>query len=130
MLREAADMAVDIKWALVQAHRLIAHKSAWIFGDIRRADAIDLVARTCIDLEKRLEDAEAALKPCAELIKAMETCHICKTQLCVDETPTHCESCSYDCEDHEEPDCKPLDVLHGAAKKAIDAAQARAQGPK
>lgn len=60
-------------------------------------------------------------QPARALIEAMETCHICKDLLVLQEDAVHCEDCSYDCEGHEEPECVPIYVLH-ARLKAILAA--------
>lgn len=56
-----------------------------------------------------------------KLLDAMETCHVCSGTLFLEETPVHCENCSYDCEDHEEPACTPLQTLHSGARKELAA---------
>jgi hypothetical protein len=53
------------------------------------------------------------------LLSAMETCHICQGLIVLDENPTHCEDCSWDCDDHIDPDCVPMAVLHANLKAAI-----------
>ena len=53
------------------------------------------------------------------LVEAMENCHVCKGQVVVEEGPIHCEDCSFDCEEHDEPACKPIYVLHAALKLAL-----------
>ncbi len=54
------------------------------------------------------------------LLDALETCHICKGVLSLDDgSPTHCENCSWDCDEHDEPECVPLYVLHRNARQAI-----------
>jgi hypothetical protein len=61
-----------------------------------------------------------ALKEAASaLLEAMETCHHCKGSVLVEEGPTHCENCSYDCADHEPPSCVGIDVLHAQLKRAL-----------
>ena len=59
------------------------------------------------------------------LLDAMETCHICQGVLGLDDMePAHCEDCSWDCDEHEEPECIPLYVLHHRAKRAVAAMRA------
>lgn len=53
------------------------------------------------------------------LLDAMEMCHICEGSLIIDDVPSHCEDCSWDCDDHEEPNCTPIRDLHRALRKAI-----------
>lgn len=62
---------------------------------------------------------EEALAAIAELLNAMETCHVCQGALSLDEGPVHCEDCSACCEDHEPPDCKPMNVFHSRAWIAL-----------
>jgi hypothetical protein len=60
------------------------------------------------------------IKAAAEaLLLAMETCHICKGILLFPEVAPHCEDCSWDCEDHEEPSCNPIQSLSQALRNAI-----------
>jgi hypothetical protein len=59
-----------------------------------------------------------------ELADTMETCHICKGALVLEESPVHCEDCSADCENHEEPKCIPTYILHGKLRKALKALEA------
>jgi hypothetical protein len=33
--------------------------------------------------------------------------------------PTHCEDCSWDCDEHDEPDCESIFWLHHKAKMAV-----------
>ena len=54
------------------------------------------------------------------LVDAMETCHICHGTVLVDNDPVHCEDCSYDCDNHDEPPCKTLYDLHRELKIALD----------
>lgn len=63
--------------------------------------------------------AERLEKAATELLDAMETCHICKGALILEESPIHCEDCSGDCENHEEPECTPIYVLHANLRKEI-----------
>lgn len=85
------------------------------------------------DEEKRLEpgmkaaiewalDALARIRKSAtKLLDAMETCHICGGLIALDEcNPTHCENCSSDCEEHEEPECVLIHVLHDNLRKAVN----------
>jgi hypothetical protein len=53
------------------------------------------------------------------LVTTAETCHICQGTLLVEEGPAHCEDCSWDCDEHEQPDCLGLDVLHEQLKRMI-----------
>lgn len=69
---------------------------------------------------KELAILRAGVESSALLIAAMETCHICGGELLISEGPPHCEdSCSWDCEEHDEPACTGIDVLHANAKRAI-----------
>jgi hypothetical protein len=51
-----------------------------------------------------------ALEAAAErLCEKLDTCHICKGLLHLDDVePTHCEDCSRDCDEHDEPNCESL----------------------
>jgi hypothetical protein len=51
----------------------------------------------------------------------METCHICKGALLMQEWPVHCEDCSGDCENHDEPACTPIYVLFNGVRKLLAA---------
>jgi len=64
------------------------------------------------------------IKDAEELVYALQTCHICKCVVLVDEGPIHCEDCSSDCEDHEEPNCPSISDLHSALKRALAGAAA------
>jgi len=60
------------------------------------------------------------LEAISALLDAMETCHVCQGTLSLDDVePTHCENCSWDCDEHPEPGCIPLYVLHLNAKLAV-----------
>ena len=66
------------------------------------------------------EKMKAELNAIAALLVAMETCHVCHGTLSLDDVePTHCEDCSWDCDEHPEPNCTPLYVLHLKAKRAV-----------
>jgi hypothetical protein len=55
------------------------------------------------------------------LFEAVETCHICKGTLSLDYLePVHCENCSRDCEEHEEPACEPIQVKFQRALAALN----------
>ena len=75
--------------------------------------------------KNRKAEAQKALaydnlvKTALALVEAMETCHLCKGQVIVEEGPIHCEDCSFDCDEHEQPSCTPIYVLHGALKTAL-----------
>jgi hypothetical protein len=66
-------------------------------------------------MRQLLTVAEAA----RELAAAMKTCHICKGVVLIEEGPIHCENCTYDCEEHEPPDCVTLGVLHAKVCVAL-----------
>jgi hypothetical protein len=53
------------------------------------------------------------------LLSTMETCHICKDMLCLAEDAPHCENCSWDCDEHDEPNCTPLQTLHSQARSSL-----------
>jgi hypothetical protein len=69
---------------------------------------------TAMRLRAEAAEAEnATLKKAANaLLGAMETCHICKGTLVIEAVPAHCEDCPGDCDEHPEPDCTPIYVLH------------------
>jgi hypothetical protein len=61
-----------------------------------------------------------ALQSIEAFLDAFDHCHDCGEQLVPDEImPTHCEGCCYDCDDHDEPACTPMYVLHGEARTAL-----------
>ena len=67
-----------------------------------------------------IETLKAAVEAARALLDAMDTCHICHSKLCLDGIEaTHCEDCSYDCDEHEEPACTPIYVLHQRARAAL-----------
>lgn len=76
--------------------------------------------------DAEIERLRTALESASTLISAFETCHICTATILVAEGPIHCENCSYDCEDHEDPDCVGLEVLHANAKRLVSAARSGA----
>jgi hypothetical protein len=53
------------------------------------------------------------------LLDAMETCHICKGALIVQEEPPHCENCSGDCDDHDEPNCPTIQSRHADLRRRL-----------
>lgn len=66
------------------------------------------------------------------LVFAMETCHICQAELIVEEGPSYCgeSGCSYDCEDHEGPECQLISTLHENLKRLLIPAPAAEGGTK
>ena len=64
------------------------------------------------------------------LINAMEECHECGSLVFVEEGPIYCGEggCSSDCDDHEEPPCIGIDVLHGNLKRVLAKYESLAQG--
>lgn len=85
----------------------------WIF-----ADEYDSLLSAYRARGERIVALETAAKL---LLDTMETCHICKGSIILDENATHCENCSYDCDDHEEPRCVPIYVLHQNLRKLLAA---------
>lgn len=79
---------------------------------------------TC-EAEASLQSAQETLqglrKVASELTDAMETCHICKGTVLVEEQPVHCEDCSWDCDNHEGSECPTLYGLHLALKNRLTA---------
>jgi len=53
------------------------------------------------------------------LVDAMETCHQCRGTVLVDHGPVHCEDCSYDCDNHDYPECESIYELHRRLKAAL-----------
>jgi len=83
----------------------------------------ELELKRVIEFVERIARAEAELSAAREtitrladaankLIAAMDTCHICGGVLIVEEGPSHCENCSYDCEGHEGEECTPIYEYH------------------
>lgn len=66
------------------------------------------------------------LEASSALVNTMETCHICKATVLMESGPIHCEDCSYDCENHEDPGCPELYDLHLHLKAVI--AKVKAEG--
>lgn len=64
------------------------------------------------------------------LVDAMDTCHICKGELAIDDGPSHCEDCSGDCDDHEEPECPTIYNLHLALKRTLNSLAAALDNPE
>lgn len=90
-----------------------------------------------VEFQERAERSEASEKGMREalatskvLIEAMETCHICKGFILVEEGPVRCEDCSSDCEEHDPPECPSIQSLHISAKKSAEAALASAQADR
>lgn len=67
-----------------------------------------------------MTSTEEIIAKAKALLEAMETCHICKGLILLEEAPVHCEDCSWDCDEHDEPNCTPIYVLHEELKKAIN----------
>lgn len=89
---------------------------------IGKDDAIGwvYVAKGLVEVIDECLRREAALKHAAQaLVNAMETCHICTSGVIVDDSPIHCEDCSYDCEEHGPPSCVTLDIIHARLKRLI-----------
>lgn len=61
------------------------------------------------------------LEAAKALIHAMETCHHCQDQIIVEpeQGGVHCEKCSWDCDDHPEPECSTVNGLHARLKRLL-----------
>ena len=71
---------------------------------------------------KRLREREEKLVEAAEqLADAMDTCHICKGKLVLEEYPSYCEECSPCCDEHDDPECPTINTLHRKLRTAIAA---------
>ena len=81
------------------------------------------------ELKAQVDALRCVSETAQELLDAMEICHICKGTVAVEESPVHCEDCSYDCDSHEEPDCTSIYDLHRYAKAALIAARAAGNEP-
>ena len=55
---------------------------------------------------------EAMEQAAQTLLTVMETCHVCRGTVLVEEGAVNCEDCSACCDDHEEPECPTLYDLH------------------
>ncbi len=82
-------------------------------AELRATPAIGAQATIALNAHAELLGAAKSL------VEGMETCHICKGLVLLNESATNCEDCSSDCDDHEEPDCVPIYVLHGKLSAAI-----------
>lgn len=97
----------------------------------RRYDALGLqlaeeVAETNALVIERdaLRDSHGELLAASrDLAETLETCHICKGSIVIQDWPVHCDDCSVHCENHEGPECKPIYVLHNSLKAAIKKAE-------
>lgn len=72
----------------------------------------------------------------AELLQAvlafvdnLTTCHVCHSDLVIDDGPAHCLDCSSDCEGHAQPDCTPLRELYRNLRTAITRAESAEKAP-
>ena len=61
------------------------------------------------------------LKTIERLLDSLDTCHQCKGILTVDDTPTYCEEggCSWDCDEHDGPECTPRSELQRRARVSV-----------
>lgn len=84
------------------------------------------LAQELLDLRRALEKSEAVALAAYKLADAMETCHICKGAVLVTDEAVHCEDCSYDCENHDGPECETIESLHRNLKKALAEARKEA----
>ena len=73
-----------------------------------------------------MQRAESIAFAAYKLVDAMETCHICKGTILASDEPVHCEDCSYDCDDHDGPECETIESLHRNLKAALAEARKEA----
>lgn len=98
-------------------------KSVWLAGDLHKS-ALNLIEVLQPDASL-LAEARLALEAAEKLLDAMETCHICKDAIMLDESLVCCEDCSSDCDEDDFPNCVPIYALHQAARKSSKTALAR-----
>ena len=67
---------------------------------------------------------EAMEQAAQTLADGMETCHVCRGTVLVEEGAVNCEDCSACCDDHEEPECPTLYDLHLDLKRKLAAYRA------
>lgn len=75
--------------------------------------------------ERLIGDLLPLLEAAEELLNTMETCHICKAALELQDNPVHCEDCSGDCENHDEPECKTIQSSHVNLKRLVSSWQGK-----
>lgn len=108
------------------------YRAAAIQCDMNYRHAVDDLRRALTENERlksaKSMDSLSPSEPTAEsslhiaarqLVETMETCHICKGLLVLQENPAHCEDCSWDCEGHEGPECVPIYELHRRLKSFL-----------
>lgn len=88
----------------------------------------DYIVTACNNYESLRKSHAALMEQATVLLDAMETCHICQGALLLQEEAVHCEDCSVDCENHEEPECTPIYVLHRSLRKSIANARKITEG--
>lgn len=76
-------------------------------------------ARAASKLENVLEHYKSAAKALDDLCTCLDTCHICKGTLVVEDSIPHCENHSSDCQEHEQPDCITLEKAHEVARATL-----------
>lgn len=82
--------------------------------------------RLTLRKEKRrgMADLAAIRARLAEIqnyLDSIETCHVCGGTLVLEESAPHCENCSWDCDEHDEPSCEAPFYKHDKAKRAVAA---------
>lgn len=111
-----------------EADEMLAAKDAEIRDLKRKVLATEMRASQSAEMDaltlQHIENQKAeiarlrtALKP---LLDAMDTCHVCKGNVLVEDGPIHCLDCSSDCESHEEPACSKISELHAVARAALE----------
>lgn len=112
-----------------RSERKLVRERPTLWGGIREvaamcaveAKANEFSAKATVDAVEAelLRRFEPLLDAAKELLDVMETCHICEGALLLEESPIHCENCSSYCDNHAEPECKPIYVLHDALRRKL-----------
>lgn len=85
------------------------------FPDGHEGNLVEAIAAAKTETLRTTDLAEAS----TALLDGLETCHICKRQLLIDDGPAHCEDCSPDCDDHEEPMCQSIYDLARTLRRSL-----------
>ena len=115
---ELIDRAIAGKLSIADSHRLdylTGYAEAYV-ALVAPRDNSKLEAAEALIAERKADGLVEAAKI---LVSAIETCHVCQGTVLVNEGPTHCEDCSWDCEEHDGQECPRLDSLHGNLKRAL-----------
>ena len=96
-----------------------AFSAGWEAARAAGAMEINAWADGYQELAEREAAWQAEREATVKLLDAMETCHICKGALILEDGPIHCEDCSSDCEEHDEPECESVYSLHGKVRRLL-----------